>query len=155
MITERQIRGRFNKRHLRKLAEELLQEEFYDYHNRKRDEHPSKLYTLQRGVTLDDMANGVRFHSIEVPNPDKLYAKLYGEVHWKRYYGEGKWMRSDYLTLRKIPGTTPQAYEINPIEHWDRERFKTEADVIDRWIKSNLLDSEEFVKNNSAIDIYI
>ena len=153
MITERQIRARFGKAHLRKLAREMLQEEFYDYHNRKRDEHPSKLYTLRNGVTIDDMANGVRFHSLEVPNPESRYTKLYGEVYWKRHYG--KWMRSDYLRLRKIPDTVPQAYEINPVEGYDRSKYPTEADVIDRWIKSDLLDAEEFVKNNSAITIYI
>ena len=146
MITEKQIKARFNKNHLRALVRKMLKQEFYDYHNRKRDEQPTPLYTLRYGVTPELIADNVRFG--EIWNSDtNAFAKLYGEWNYvNRRTGEGLWQKCECLRMRRI---ADGQYEI-------LGNYKTESDAekVDLWIESHLLDHDQWVKNNSAIDIF-
>lgn len=153
MITERQIKARFSKPHLRKLVERMLKKDYYPWKNGKESDTPIKHYSLQRGVTIDYIIDRVRGY-VWTSDTNNA-ARLYGEV--KRTYRRDRpedWVKyNNFLRMRRIDGTTPQAFEI--LDHYDRTKFKTDAEIIDVWIEGHLLDSECFVNNNTAIDIYI
>lgn len=155
MITERQIRGRFDKRHLRKLVEQMLEEDYYPIRNGKKSETPVKWYTLRSGVTVDFIVERVRLHSIEESETGS-WARAYGEV--KRTYRRDKpeeWQKysSTPLRLTKVAGK-PKTYNLN-LSGWNTERIKTETDAIDSWIKGHFLDTDYFMHNNTAVDIHI
>ena len=146
MITEKQIKARFNKNHLRALVRKMLKSEFYDYHNHKRDEHPTPLYTLRYGVTPEMISENVRFREIwnSETNPA---AKLYGEWYYiNRRTGEGQWTKSDGFRMKRVGDGQYTIIEYTK---------GTDEEKLDSWIKSHLLDNDQWMKNNSAIDIYI
>ena len=148
MITEKQIKARFNKNHLRALVRQMLKEEFYDYHNHKRDEHPTLLYTLLPGVTPELISENVRF--CEIWHSDyNGYSKLYGEWNLKNSKtGETRWDRCDPLRMKRV-GEGQYTVLGNYTGNY------TDAEKVDRWLKSHLLDHEQWMRNNSAIDIFI
>ena len=152
MITERQIRGRFDKRHLRKLLEQMLEEDYFPYENGKRSATPIKWYTLRLGWTIDRVVEMVRYCGIEKKREDSLFVYMRGEYsEYSHRDHEEKWFKTDEFRLKEIPGTKPQAYEV--LEY--RSSNKSEIEKVDSWIKGHLLDHDRWVRNNTAIDIVI
>ena len=151
MITERQIKARFSKPHLRKLVEQMLKEPYYPYKNGKKSETPIPWYELRPGMTVDTIIYNMGFKEI-VKSETNSFARLYGEVIERSYRtGELVWFKTDGFRLKEIPGSNPKAYEVLEYRSWN----KTDVEKVDSWIKSHLLDRERWMKNNTAIDIYI
>ena len=147
MLTESQIRARFRKSHLRKLLEQMLQEDYYPYENGKRSETPIKWYTLRPGWTIDRIIELVRYRGIEKKREDSLFVYMRGE--FQEY--SGKWYKTDEFRLKEVPGTKPQTYIV--LEY--RASNKPDIEKVDSFIKSHLLDRDRWVNNNTAIDIPI
>ena len=140
MMTEKQIKAKFNKAHLAKLVREMLKIKF-------REDKP--LYTLRPGYTPENIAERVAFDYIQTPSlakPREL-VKLYAT---RNAYGRRD--RCEVLRLTAIVEDGKIGYEI---PGYKREYYKNDAEYVDKNIETSILDCDYFMNNNSAIDIYI
>ena len=151
MLTEKQIKARFHKPHLRKLLKQMLQKDYYPYVNGKEVEKPIKWYELRPGKTIDYIVERIRYKGIEKKKEDSQFAFMWGECMERSYSGADFWCKIGSFRLREVPGTTPQAYEV--LDYHSSE--KSDEEKIDSWIEGHLLDRDMWVKNNTAIDIPI
>lgn len=148
MLTEKQIKARFNKNHLCALVRRMLKMQFYHYHNGKKDETPSPHYTLRYGITPEIIADSVKFQEIWHSSTNS-FCKLFGQYKWiDRRTSKEEWITKVSLRMRE---DAPGQYTI--LEYQNCGYSDTEK--VDAWIQSHLMDHDCFMKNNTAIDIYI
>ena len=130
MITEKDIRAKFHKSNLRKVARALLAET----HN------GAPRYTLRPGVTADTIIESVRFGGI-VCKKDSPFASALGQIKRPGFGWDNDALV--HLRTREDGG-------------FDIIRFpnsKTDSEKLDLWIRS-MMSRSCFVSDSTAIAIY-
>lgn len=152
MITERQIKSRFQKRHIITLVNEMLSRPLSSDSSKRR-------YELRPGITPQIIADSIRFDG----QTDDVYnvSKYTGNVHHFKSFSASFLNPRTNVWTQNVKHETldlnyPDAYcNPNSLNHKDYHSPISDQQYVDLWIKDKLIRNDCFLKDNSVIPIFI